>query len=279
MLKEQITENYEKMSKTQKKIANYILKNMAGVSYLSIQKLAQEIDTSEASILRFCTFLGYHGFPEFKAELQKLTKEELSMRRRVEISYKAYNEKEAGIAEIFEQEKSRIQSTLEKLDMDAFFQTCSKLILADRIFIVASRSAAALGEFFSYYLGMCRDHVTLIREVNSAADVFSTLSSRDVVIGITFERYCAVTVQLCQYAFEKRAITVAITDTELSPIVKNSTYHFLTETAMPTYIDSFVAPLTLINAFLTEIGRNRNLELGQRMQELDEFHERFHAFE
>ena len=83
MLKEQITENYEKMSKTQKKIANYILKNMAGVSYLSIQKLAQEIDTSEASILRFCTFLGYHGFPEFKAELQKLTKEELSTLKEV----------------------------------------------------------------------------------------------------------------------------------------------------------------------------------------------------
>lgn len=279
MLREKIAEKYEKMSKTQKKIANYILKNMTGVSYLSIQKLAQEIETSEASIIRFCTFLGYKGFPDFKEELQKMTKEEISMRKRVEISYKAYNEKEAGIAEIFEQEKGRIQATLEQLKMDDFFATCNKLILAERIFIIASRSAVALGDFFAYYLNMCRSNVTMITDMNHTADVLSTVNDRDVVIGITFDRYSRITAEMFRYAAEKNAATVAITDTMLSPIIKSADYYFLTETSMPTYIDSFVAPLTLINAFLTEIGRNRNLELGQRMQELEEFHDYFRVFE
>ena len=279
MLREQIAAKYEEMSKTQKKIANYILKNMTSVSYLSIQKLAQEIETSEASIIRFCTFLGYHGFPEFKEELQKLTKEEIRMRKRVEISYKAYNEKEAGVAEIFEQEKSRIDATLEHLNMDDFFATCNKLILAERIFIIASRSAVALGEFFAYYLNMCRSNVMMITDMNHISDVLSTVNDRDVVIGITFDRYSRFTAEMFRYASEKKALTVAITDTMLSPIIKSATYCFLTETSMPTYIDSFVAPLTLINAFLTEIGRNRTLELGQRMQELEKFHDTFHVFE
>ena len=274
-----LAEKYEEMSKTQKKIANYILKNMTGVSYLSIQKLAQEIETSEASIIRFCTFLGYKGFPDFKEELQKMTKEEISMRKRVEISYKAYNEKEAGIAEIFEQEKGRIQATLEQLKMDDFFATCNKLILAERIFIIASRSAVALGDFFTYYLNMWRSNVTMITDMNHTADMLSTVNNRDVVIGITFDRYSRITAEMFRYAAEKKAVTVAITDTMLSPVIKSADYYFLTETSMPTYIDSFVAPLTLINAFLTEIGRNRNLELGQRMQELEEFHDHFHIFE
>ena len=136
-----------------------------------------------------------------------------------------------------------------------------------------------MGDFFAYYLNMCRSNVTMITDMNHTADVLSTVNNRDVVIGITFDRYSRITAEMFRYAAEKKAVTVAITDTMLSPVIKSADYYFLTETSMPTYIDSFVAPLTLINAFLTEIGRNRNLELGQRMQELEEFHDHFHIFE
>lgn len=279
MIKEKIAQKYEEMSKTQKKIANFVLQNITTVSYFNIQQLADAVGTSEASILRFCTFLGYRGFPEFKSELQKAAKEQMTMKDRLEISRRAYDEKEAGIAEIFHQDVNRIEHTLDELDMDMFFATCQQIILAKRIYILAARSAAALGQFFQYYLNMTLGNVELITSFDCHADLLCDVSKDDVVIGITFSRYSTVTDEMFAYAHERGAVTVAITDSVVSPIVKNAAYYFLTETAMPSYIDSFVAPLTLINAILVEIGRNRNIELSDRISKLETFSRRFEIFE
>lgn len=279
MIKETIADNYEKMSKTQKKIANFVLQNITAVSYYNIQQLAEAVGTSEASILRFCTFLGHKGFPEFKNEVQKAAKEQLTMKDRLEISRKAYDEKEAGIAEIFRQDINRIEHTLDQLDMDMFFETCQKIILAKKIYILAARSASALGQFFQYYLNMTLGNVELITSLDCHADRLCDVSGGDVVIGITFSRYSKVTEEMFSYARERGAVTVAITDSAVSPIVKDAAYCFLTETAMPSYIDSFTAPLTLINAILVEIGRNRSIELTNRIGKLDAFSSRFQLFE
>ena len=173
MVKEQIAEKYEEMSKTQKRIANYILQNMTNVSYFNIQKLAAQVQTSEASILRFCTFLGYKGFPEFKAALQKTVTSQMGISERLKISYEAYDEKESGIAEIFRQDMTRIENTLKQLDMDVFLKACNELILAKKIYILAARSAAALGQFFQYYLNMTLGNVELITGMDCHADLRS----------------------------------------------------------------------------------------------------------
>ncbi len=278
-MKEKIVEHYEKMSKTQKKIANYVLQNITAVSYYNIQQLAEAAGTSEASILRFCNFLGYKGFPEFKKEVQTTAKAQLSMKDRLEISKKAYDEKESGIAEVFRQDIRRIEHTLDRLDMNVFFEACQKIILARKIYILAARSAAALGFFFQYYLNMTLGNVELITSMDCGADKLCELSGEDVVIGITFTRYSKVTEEMFNYAAERGAVTLAITDLEISPIVKNAAYCFLTETSMPSYIDSFAAPLTLINAILVEIGRNRSIELTNRISKLDAFSQHFQLFE
>lgn len=276
---ELIVEKYEKMSKTQKKIANFVLQNVTAASYCNIQQLARAAGASEASILRFCTFLGFKGFPEFKSEMQQAAKEQMTMKDRLKISYQAYDEKEAGIAEIFRQDINRIESTLGHLDMDMFFEACQKIILADKIYIIASRSAAALGLFFQYYLNMILGNVELITGLDCHADLLCKVSANDMVIGITFSRYSSITDKMFRYAAQRGAVTMAITDSLVSPIVKKAKYSFLTETAMPTYIDSFVAPLTLINAILTEIGRNRNIELENRLNQLEAFSNEFEIFE
>ncbi len=278
-MKKKIVEHYEKMSKTQKKIANYVLQNITAVSYYNIQQLAEAAGTSEASILRFCNFLGYKGFPEFKKEVQTTAKAQLSMKDRLEISKKAYDEKESGIAEVFRQDIRRIEHTLDRLDMNVFFEACQKIILARKIYILAARSAAALGLFFQYYLNMTLGNVELITSMDCGADKLCELSGEDVVIGITFTRYSKVTEEMFNYAAERGAVTLAITDLEISPIVKNAAYCFLTETSMPSYIDSFAAPLTLINAILVEIGRNRSIELTNRISKLDAFSQHFQLFE
>lgn len=279
MVSEVIAEKYEIMSKTQKKIANYVLKNITDTSYLNIKELAEKVGAGEATIIRFCTFLGYKGYPEFKNDLRNQAREQSGIKERLRKSYDTFDGKEAGIARIFHDDINRIEATLDNLNMNDFFSVCQELILARKIYIVASRSASALGQFFQYYLNMALENVVLITDMDCAADVLCRVNEEDVVIGITFSRYSTTTINLFHYASEKNAKTVAITDTAVSPIIKYAGYVLLAETAMPSYLDSFVAPLTLINAILTEIGRNKNIELEHRITELDRFYDKFSVFE
>lgn len=278
MIEDLLKEKYGEMSKTQKRIAGHIIKNIVETSYSSVNALAKSVGTSEASIIRFCNFLGYNGFPELKKELQKTTKQHNSMQNRVRKSYAAYGEKEAVIAKVFNDDIMRIEKTLETMNMEDFFSACDEIILANRVFIIASRSAAALGSFFQYYLNMAIGNVQLIDDVGCKADVLSSIKSDETVIGLTFSRYARSTSELFHYAAEHNANMIGITDTTLSPIVPDSQYCFFTETSMPTYLDSFAAPLALINAFLTEIGRMRNVELEHRVTGLDRFYDEFGTF-
>jgi DNA-binding MurR/RpiR family transcriptional regulator len=278
-VKDRISEKYDLMSKGQKKIAACILKNIDQASFFNVKKLASLSEVSEASVIRFCTFLGYKGFPELKHDLQKSTQEQLTIKDRLRISYDAYDDRDLGIIEIFNEEVKRIQKTLDDLDMETFFQVCDSLIEARKIYIVCNRSTVSLGLFFQYYLNIILGNVEIVNNINEHTEVICDIDERDVAVGITFQRYSKMTSTLFEYMSRKNTKMIAITDLPISPIVKYADYCLYADTAMPTYLDSFVAPFSILNAILTHIGRQKNVELEKRISRLDQFWNEFEVFE
>lgn len=274
MIRDLLMENYDSLSKTHKRIANYVLTNPMDTSYLSIKELSERTGAGEATIIRFCTRLGFEGYPEFKNALREDVAQKSNITERLRESYQAYDERETGILQMLQGDMTRIENTMAQMDMQQFMSVCNELILAGHIYILASRSAASLGMFFQYYLNMALGNVELISDGNIRSDCLVDLSSKDVVVGISFSRYARQTVDLFEYAHDKGARTIAITDLPISPLIKYADRYLLAETSMPSYLDSFVAPLSLINAILTEIGRNRNVELEQHIAELDNFYKK-----
>jgi len=278
MISELITEKYDSLSKTHKLIANYVVKNLTETSYLSIKDLSEKTGAGEATIMRFCTKLGFDGYPDFKAALRNDLTENTSVTDRLRESYKVYEGRGEGIIKMFQDDMERVQKTLEQLDMEVFFKVCDELILAKRIYIITGRSSSSLGVFFQYYLNMALGNVRLITDKGCVADQLVDLNSDDVVVGIGFARYTKTTVELFKYSKEKGAKTITITDSPVSPMVKHADHCLYSEAFIPSYIDSFVAPMALINAILTEIGRNRNVELENRLSELDNFYKKYSIF-
>ncbi len=278
MISEIISEKYDSMSKTHRVIANFVLKNLTDTSYMSIKELSERTGAGEATIIRFCTKLGYEGYPEFKSALRYELSTKDSITNRLRESYKAYEGRGAGIAQMLQDEMRRIEKTLADLDMSAFFDICNRLTKASKIYIIASRSTASLGSFFQYYLNMALGNVELISDMGCKSDLLCSATKDDVVIGITFYRYTKGTVELFQYAKEKGANTIAITDSQVSPLIQFSDVYLLADTSMPSYLDSFVAPLSIINAILAEIGRKGNIHLEKRIEELDGFYKKYDIF-
>ncbi|TCT25477.1 RpiR family transcriptional regulator [Melghiribacillus thermohalophilus] len=275
-----IAEKIPDMSKSQEKIAKYILKNPNTVPFLTVGKLARMVGVSQATVVRFATFLGYSGFPEFQQDLQDSLKKQMTTTERLQMSDMIYkgNKSEKMIVEIFQDDITNIQSTIEQLDIPSFEKAVQALLDARKIYIVANRSAMSLGIFLEYYLRIMLDNVEFITSYELISEKFNNLNKKDVVVGISFPRYTKSTVNSFAFARERGATTIAITDNLLSPLIPNADIPLTASSRMPSFIDSFVAPLSLLNALISQIGRSKKVDISKKLDELENMWEHFDIF-
>ncbi|MCP3032709.1 MurR/RpiR family transcriptional regulator [Halobacillus sp. A1] len=267
-----------KMSKSQLKIAKYMLENPNAVSFLTVGKLAKVTEVSEATIVRFATFLGYTGYTELQQEVQASLKHQLTTSERLKISKQVYDEKEKGVDEVFRDDMENIKATMEELDLDDFHKAVNYILNANKIYIIANRSAMSLGVFLQYYLSMILDNVELLHSVESASDSLYKVNKDDVTIGISFARYTKSTTDLFSYMKEKGGKTIAITDNLVSPLIPHADVPLKATSQMPTFIDSFVAPLSLINALITFVSREKQEDVHGRLEGLEDIWRHFDVF-
>ncbi|MBR0638829.1 MurR/RpiR family transcriptional regulator [Bacillus safensis] len=273
-----IAEQMPTMSKSNLRIAKYILENPNTVPFLTGDKLAKITGVSPATIVRFSTFLGYSGYPELQQYMQSSAQQQLTTTERLKISKEVYNEQDQSVYDIFLDDISNIRSTLDKLDIEAFKNAVESLIKAKRVYIVANRSATALGVFLQYYLQLLLEQVELIHSIENVSERIFDLNEDDVVIGISFARYTKSTLKVLSYAKEKEATTVAITDNLLSPLIPYADIPLTASSQMPTFIDSFVAPLSLINALIVTVGKEKEENFQDKLESLEEIWDKFNIF-
>ncbi|MGK3723222.1 MurR/RpiR family transcriptional regulator [Priestia megaterium] len=273
-----IAEQMPTMSKSNLRIAKYILENPNTVPFLTGDKLAKITGVSPATVVRFATFLGYSGYPELQQYMQSSAQQQLTTTERLKISKEVYNDQDQSVYDIFLDDISNIRSTLDKLDIEVFKSAVESLIKAKRVYIVANRSATALGVFLQYYLQFLLEQVELIHSIENVSERIFDLNEDDVVIGISFARYTKSTLKVLSYAKEKEATTVAITDNLLSPLIPYADIPLTASSQMPTFIDSFVAPLSLINALIISVGKEKEENFQDKLESLEEIWDKFNIF-
>lgn len=276
---QQIAGKIDEMSKSQVKIATYILENQSTVPFLTVSKLAKKAGVSDATVVRFATLLGYSGYPEMHKLLQNSVKEQLTTSERLKISQEVYNQEPMGVYEVFQDDMANIHTTMETLDEQAFHQAVESLVNARKIYIIANRSAAALGVFLQYYLEMILENVELLQSLEISSEKLHQLNKKDVVIGISFSRYTKSTVQMFSFAKKKDAKTIAITDNLLSPLVPYADIPLTASSQMPSLIDSFVAPLSLINALIMFVGKEKQEDIHSHLNVLEDIWQHFDIFQ
>ncbi|MCM3177505.1 MurR/RpiR family transcriptional regulator [Cytobacillus horneckiae] len=273
-----IAEKYPEMSKSQQKVATYILENINTVPFLTVAKLAKNAEVSEATIIRFAVFLGYKGYSELQQLMQNSVQKQLTTTERLKLSSNIYSDQGQGIFELFQDDVSNIETTLEGLDEKQFMKAAHYILEGRRIYICANRSAKALGVFLQYYLNIIIGHSELIGSADTVSEQLFKLRENDVVIGISFARYSMNTIELVEYAKEQGATTIAITDNLMSPLIPYSDAVLTASSKLPTFIDSFTAPMSLINALIAYVGKERMDIVEERLEKLEELWERFDIF-
>ena len=275
-----IQENMHTFSKGQKRIASFILESYDKAAFMTASKLGKKVNVSESTVVRFAAELGYDGYPDMQRSLQKMIRNRLTSVQRIEVTNDRLGDQDL-LSMVLQSDIEKIRLTLEELDRDSFEKAVDAIVSARKLYIIGVRSCAAMATFMSFYFNLIFDNVVKV-SATTASEVFESLlrvGEGDVVIGVSSPRYSSRTVQAMNFARSRGATTIAITDSEVSPLSPISTYTLKARSDMASFVDSLVAPLSLINALLVAVSRKKNDDLANTFEDLEKIWEEYGVYE
>ncbi len=276
---ERINKNYDSFSKSQRIIADYVLKNYSAVSNMTAAKLADTVKVSESTIVRFATELGYGGYPEFIGELMEYIRSESTLIKRMESLSNAMENNDV-LTTVMNSDMDNLKLTMQKINRDELDAACEAVLNAEKIFILGVRSSACLASFAGFYFNLLFDNVHLVH-ANSVSDMFEQIMRSDektVVLGISFPRYSRRTVKAMQIAKSKGAKLIALTDSVKSPIAAEADYLLTAKNEMVSFVDSLVAPFSVLNAFIVKLVLKKQNEVVHTFEELENIWEEYEVY-
>lgn len=275
-----INNKYSKMSKGQKLLATYITDNYDKAVFFTAAKMGETVGVSESTVVRFAMNLGYKGYPEFQKALEELVRTKLNAVSRMEVTYGRISQSDI-LETVLQSDAERLKSTLEKIDPDAFELAVDTILNAKNIYIVGIRSCAPLASFLSFYFTMMFDNVHLLH-TNSSSELFEQMvriGEGDVMIGISFPRYSMRTLKALEFANNRSAKVITITDSIHSPMNLYSSCNLIADSDMSSIVDSLVAPLSVINALIVALCMKKQKEVAKTLTTLEEIWEEYQVYE
>jgi len=266
-----MNERYPRMSKSHKAIAAYIADHYDQAVFMTAAKLGETIGTSESTVVRFATGIGYDGYPEFQRVLEEWVKNKLNTVQKVGAKYGKSTQSEI-LAAVLSSDIEKIQDTITNLDPNAFEAAVDTIIEARTVYLLGLRSCEPLAEFLNFYLNMIRERVILLK-TTSVTELFEQMiriNERDVIIGISFPRYSMRTLKAMEFASDRNAKVITITDSIHSPMNLYSSCNLLARSDMVSIVDSLVAPLSVINALVVALCLKRPEEVKSNLENLED---------
>lgn len=267
-------------SKGQKLIANFILKSYDKAAFMTASKLGHTVNVSESTVVRFAAELGYDGYPAMQKALQEMIRNKLTAVQRMEVSNDRIGNREI-LPMVMNADAENIRATLEGVDRSSFDKAVEAILSARKVYILGVRSAFALSNFLGFYFNMMLDDVA-VAHTNSSSELFEQIlriGEGDVMIGISFPRYSKRTVKAMDYAKSRGATVLAITDSKASPLAEIADHALLAKSDMASFVDSLVAPLSLVNALIVAVSRKKSEELSTTFSALERIWDEYGVYE
>lgn len=265
-----IKNSMPKLSKGQKLIANYILEHYEKAVFLTAAKLGTIVGVSESTVVRFANELGYDGYPKFQEALEELVKSKLTAMQRLEVTTDRIDTKHV-LRSVLQTDEEKIRYTIEHIDEEVFDNAVDKILEAKTIYILGVRSCAGLANFLGFYFNIIFSNVKLIN-TNSISEMFEIIhriDKDDVVIGISFPRYSKRILKVLEFARNRGTTVISITDSTISPIARYADYTLIGRSEMISFVDSLVAPLSIINALIVAISLKKKDEISTNLENLE----------
>ena len=279
-LLQQMTARMSEFSKGQRLIAQYILQHYDRAAFMTASRLGALVEVSESTVVRFANELGFAGYPEMQRALQELARTNLTAAQRMEVADNLMD-RDNILDKILLGDADKIRHTLEAIDREAFYAAVEKIVAARNIYILGVRSEASLSDFITFNFRMMFDNVRPVAGT-TGTEIFEQLldiGPRDVLIAISFPRYSKRTVRAVEYAHRAGANVVALTDSVTSPLAPGSDQLLIARSDMASFVDSLVAPLSIINAMIASVSMRKRDEVAARLHRLENIWDEYDVYD
>ncbi len=278
-ISQRIAAVYDRLSKGQKKLAQIILNEYDKAAFMTAARLGRQVSVSESTVVRFATALGYESYSEMQSAIEELVRIKSTPNQRIEITKQQLSGKDV-IENVMEADIHKIRYTLENLDRCAFSDAVSSILSAKCVYIMGARSSEPVAKILYYNLSLIFDNIRFVTPTNTA-EVFEqmfSITEGDVLIAFSFPRYSSRMVSAVKFAKSKNATVIGFSDSQTSPIAEYADYLLKARSDMASYMDSLVAPISIINAIIVEITRRREREITKRFETLEEIWDEYNVY-
>lgn len=273
-------ERISEFSKGQKRIARYILDHYDKAAYMTASRLGSIVEVSESTVVRFAIEVGFDGYPEMQRALQELIRTRLTAVQRVDVTNSLIGDDDV-LDKILGADAEKIRRTLDEIDRKSFETAVDKIVSAKSIYIIGVRSSSTLAGFLNFNLRMILDNVKFV-QTTSGSEMFEQIMNigpDDVLIAISFPRYSKRIINAVEYASSTGADVISITDSGQSPIAAGADQLLLARSDMVSFVDSLVAPLSIINAVIVAVARKKPDEVRERLEKLEHIWDEYDVYD
>ena len=266
-------------SKGQKRIAGYILENYDKAAFMTASKLGKLVGVSESTVVRFASELGYDGYPSMQRALQEMIRSRLTSTQRIQAAGDLFDRQDL-LGAVLQSDIEKLREIVAEADRTEFDNVVERIMGARHIYILGVRSSSFVAGYLNFYMHLLCENVTLVQS-NAAGEIFEQLfriGPEDVMLAISFPRYSKVTMNTVKFAQDRGASIIAITDNELSPVYQMSDAALLAPCEMISFVDSMVAPLSLINALLVALAHRMGTDVATTFAELEDIWNEYGVF-
>ena len=267
MLKKMIAKKMEKLTPGQRETARFLLENPKEAAFLTASQVGERVGVSESTVIRLASAIGFDGYPALRSAVKDLLMERLTtLERRGE-----YSSQEAGslFHKAIESDIDALGSVRSTVDVEAIERLGREIAGAKSVLVVGHRSSRTLAYYLFHYLSWLFPNVELL-DSETGLEKMTVAGEKTLVIGISFPRYTTWTVEMLEYAKKRNLKVAAITNDYSSPLASPSDLVITAPWNPLSFIDSFTAPLCVINCVILAAALTLGEEARNKLAKLEE---------
>jgi len=265
-----ISNKLDSLTPKAQSLGTYIIQNPSKAVFMTTKELAETCKTSEATVVRFVSTLGYKGYSDFQEALKDFVNTGLSLPERVAIKgikEQGTDRLHMGILE----ELNNLKYLYENINIETMNQFVDHLESSDTVYVIGSR----LSYTFAYYLGWSltkiRKGIHIIKGSDSTAfDMLANARSNSLVILTATTRYPNELLKLSKMVRRSSHTLLTLTDSNLAPMIQFADLSLVVPSLSIPFIGNLSGMLTAIQYMVQELANRKGDELTEYQKQLEQ---------
>jgi len=271
-----VADHYSQLTKSEKRIANYMRKNQDECAFLSAGELAERLKLSEATMVRFARTLGFASYPALREALQDNIRQRVTHSARLRSRLDTLRETGDIFERLVASEIDYLGQVLQTVSRDAMDAAVELLHNHRRVFVFGLGPSISLVDLLEIRLTRSKRHVIPLKSSGQEMlEPMLTMTGDDLLIAIGFFNLTPNLQMVLDHAKQLQTPVILVTDT-LGELLRDKADVVLAARRGPvSAFHSLTVPMTIINAMLLALSSVEQEGITTHLDKLDQLRAKF----